>query len=190
VSGSARLHQVLATNAAVMQILERAPALELSDWYLGAGGVAQTVWNDAHGFAPEHGIKDYDLVYFAPEDLSEAAEAEAAGRARELFTDLDVALDVKNEARVHLWYEQRFGHPCPRYSSSADAIATWPTTATAVGVRTTGGALQVCAPFGLDDLFALVVRPNTALIGEAIYTAKVRRWRAVWPRLHIAPWPD
>ena len=185
-----RLAEVLATNTAVTEILERAPALELPDWYLGAGGVAQTVWNHEHGFAAQHGIKDYDLVYFASEDLSEVAELEAMNRARELFSDLDVALDVKNEARVHLWYEQHFGYPCPRYTSTAHAIATWPTTATAIGVRRAGDALEVCAPFGLDDLFGLVVRPNMVLIDEAVYSAKVRRWQAIWPRLRIAPWPD
>jgi hypothetical protein len=37
--------------------------------------------------------------------------------------------DVKNEARVHLWYERRFGRHLEPYRSTGDAIATWPTTA-------------------------------------------------------------
>ena len=32
--------------------LERLAVLELPGWYLGAGCIAQTVWNAAHGKAP------------------------------------------------------------------------------------------------------------------------------------------
>ena len=61
---------------------------------------------------------------------------------------------------MNLWYQERFGYAIERYRSSADAIATFPTTATAVGVRRIHGEFECCAPFGLDDLFGLVVRPN------------------------------
>jgi uncharacterized protein len=185
----ASLGEIVRTNEIVGSILERAPALRLPDWYLGAGGVTQTVWNHLHGFAPEHGIKDYDFVYFDGDDLSEHAETETATHVRSEFSDLGVDIDVKNQARVHLWYERRFRRACSAYSSSANAIATWPTTATALGVRSTGVALDVCAPFGLRDLFALIVRPNTVLVDESVYREKVRRWRDTWPRLTIMPWP-
>jgi hypothetical protein len=56
----------------------------------------------------------------------------------------------------HLWYEDRFGYSIKPYLSSAAAIATFPTTATAVGVRRICGKLECCAPFGLDDLFGLL----------------------------------
>jgi hypothetical protein len=101
---------------------------------------------------------------------------------------LGVTVDVTNEARVHLWYEQRFGVPLEPYGSTEEAIATWPTTASSVGVRPAGSGLAVCAPFGLRDLFALVVRPNKTLVTEAIYTAKAARWQATWPRLTILGW--
>jgi uncharacterized protein len=68
-------------------------------------------------------------------DLSFEAETSHERRLRDLFQHLPIKLDVKNEARVHLWYEDRFGYAIKPYSSSADAIATLPTTATAVGVR-------------------------------------------------------
>ena len=35
-----------------------------------------------------------------------------------------MAPDVKNEARVHLWYEARFGAAIPPYQSAEAAIAT------------------------------------------------------------------
>ena len=99
-------------------------------------------------------------------------------------------LDVKNEARIHLWYEECFGYAIKPYISSADAIATFPTTATAVGVRRIHGKFECCAPFGLDDLFGLVVRPNKRQITRDIYEAKVDRWRSIWPRLIFLPWEE
>jgi hypothetical protein len=118
------------------------------------------------------------------------AEASHERRLRDLFQHLPIKLDVKNEARVHLWYEDRFGYAIKPYLSSADAIATFPTTATAVGVREIRGKLECCAPFGIDDLFGLVVRPNKRQITRAIYEAKVDRWRSIWPRLTFLPWEE
>ena len=140
--------------------------------------------------AAEFGLKDVDLIYFDEQDLSFESEASHERCLRDLFQHLPIKLDVKNEARVHLWYEDRFGDAIKPYSSSADAIATFPTTATAVGVRQIRSKFECCAPFGLDDLFSLVVRPNKRQITRAIYEAKVDRWRSIWPRLTFLPWEE
>ncbi|MBA3778998.1 MAG: nucleotidyltransferase family protein [Chloroflexi bacterium] len=142
----------------------------------GAGAVAQAVWNDAHGFVPTYGIGDYDLVYFERADPSEPAERRAETSARSILADLGVTLDVTSEARVHEWYPQRFGRTIAPYRSTKDAIATWPTTATSIGVRRErSGQVTFCAPFGLDDLLALVVRPNKAIVARDVFEAKVGR---------------
>lgn len=41
---------------------------------MGAGAVAQTVWNLAHGFDAALNIKDCDLVYFDQRNLTYEAE--------------------------------------------------------------------------------------------------------------------
>lgn len=158
--------------------------------WLVAGSIAQTVWNLAFGQPAEFGIKDVDLVYFDGTDLSPQAEQAHEQRLGDLFRHLPVRLDVKNEARVHLWYEARFGYPIAPYSSTAAAIATFPTTATAVGVRRRNGKFECCAPFGLDELFGLVVRPNKRQITPAVYEAKVSRWQAIWPQLNFVTWDE
>jgi hypothetical protein len=182
------LERAVRENPVALAILERAGDLGLPSWYLGAGGVTHTVWNQLHGFEPTHGIKDYDLVYFDPDDLSDRAEQKNAEIARARFADLGVKLDVKNEARVHLWYAQRFGRSIPPYRSTEHAISTWPTTASSIGVRRDDGAFTVCAPFGLSDLFGMIVRPNKAIITRAVYEAKADRWSALWPKLSVVPW--
>ena len=162
----------------------------LEQGYLCAGGVAQTVWNHLLGKPLEYGIKDLDVIYFDSSDLSEESEVQTSHALERLLKNGSVPLDVKNEARVHLWYKRRFGYSIAPYLSSKDALASFPTTATAVGVRLARGRLEVCAPFGLDDLFALIVRPNPRQITLEIYQNYCERWSSRWPELTYLPWGD
>jgi hypothetical protein len=183
-----RLEAALQQNRSLWEILCRFDELALPDVWLVAGAVAQTVWNLCLGRPAELGIKDVDLVYFDATDLSPEAEAAQEQRLRRQFKDLAVQLDVKNEARVHLWYHRTFGYAIPPYSSSKAAIDTFPTTATSIGVRRCVDRFECYAPFGLEDLFALAVRPNKAQVTAAIYEAKLARWREQWPQLTYLAW--
>ena len=175
-------------SAVLWECLERLAELDKPDCYLGAGCVAQTVWNAAHAKPPAADVSDHDVVYFDDADLTEHGENEAAAVVRNVMADLPLNVDVKNQARVHLWYRRRFGYDIVPYTSTEDAIATWPTTATAIGVRLSHGRPRVFAPFGLDDLLRLVVRANRVQITPEIYRRKVARWTRHWPNLTVLPW--
>lgn len=189
-SGVSRLERLILASPILAPIVRQWEAIALPDCWLVAGALAQTVWNDAFGFAPDYGVRDVDLVYFDASDLSEDAEAEHETRIRQMFSGRGITIDVKNEARVHLWYSRKFGSEISPYTSTRHAITTFPTTATAIGVQPAGTALLIAAPFGLDDLFDTIVRPNKLQITRAIYATKVMRWRAHWPRLRIVDWLD
>lgn len=182
------LNDALKQNPFARAVLATGEEMALPNWYFGAGGVAQTVWNLLHGFEPAAGIKDYDLVYFDPIDLSDEAERQIEEKVARRLSGLDVVVDVKNEARVHLWYAERFGRHLEPYASTEDAIATWPTTASCVGVRQENDDFMVCAPFGLADLLGMVARPNKTIVTRDVYEEKVSRWAARWPRLRIIAW--
>ena len=185
-----RLLALLRGNAVLWECLERVAELDLPGWYLGAGCVTQTVWNAAHGKPPGEDVDDHDVVYFDSGDLGEDAEVAVVTTAQEAVAGLPVRLDVKNQARVHLWYRHRFGYGIEPYGSTEAAIRTWPTTATAIGMRLTRGGPVVFAPFGLTDLFGLVVRANRVQITRAIYERKVARWSRCWPNLAVLPWAE
>jgi len=183
------LSKCLSRNDVVSEILNQAPALAMPNWYLGAGCIAQTVWNLVHGFRPTAGIKDYDLVYHDASDISFEAEAPYVEKAVRLFANLRATVEVKNEARVHLWYKRHFGYEIGPYLSVEAAIDTWPTTATCVGIRRqVNGTFTVYAPFGLNDLFGLIVQPNKKQITREIYETKTDRWLRQWPKLRRIPW--
>jgi uncharacterized protein len=184
----AKLKSVVLASPILRPIIGAWSAISLPDCWLVAGAIAQTVWNSAFGFPPDHGLKDVDLVYFDPTDLSDIGEARHEQRIRHLFAHLPAKVDVKNEARVHRWYPEKFGNPISPYVSAQHAIATFPTTATAVGIQPGISGLSIAAPYGLSDLFGLVVRPNKVQITRAVYEAKVTRWRRLWPDLTILDW--
>jgi hypothetical protein len=179
------LERRLCRNLVIDAILSRADLLGLPNWYLGAGCIAQTIWNLGHGFDPGAYIKDYDLVYFDDSDLSYEAEDGVIQRAKELFVDIEADIEVRNQARVHLWFERKFGRPLAAYASVEDAMDTWPLS---VGVCRRNGRFQVYAPYGLSDVFGLVVRPNKTEITREVYEGKIARWKAVWPKLQVIDW--
>ena len=184
------LERAIRSSPVLGPVLDRWAEVRLPDGWLAAGAVAQTVWNAKLGYPPDHGIRDVDIVYFDGEDLTAESEQGEAQRIASLFAHSSVRCDVKNEARVHLWYEARFGYAIAPYRSTEDAIATFPTTATAIAVRLADGRFEVSAPFGLTDLFHLIVRPNKTQINAQRYEAKLSRWRTNWPALDIRPWRE
>lgn len=179
---------IVQENPVLQAALDTAAACLPPAWYLGAGCIAQAVWNHLSQTEPMTGINDLDLVYFDAGDLSEAGEEALARRLRQELGGLGVRIDVKNQARVHLWYEGHFGYPIRPYCSLEDAVTSWPTTATCVGVRRSSQGMIVSAPYGLNDLFGMVVRPNKRQITREIYERKARRWIQNWPDLQIIPW--
>jgi hypothetical protein len=183
----AALGEIARSDPILDDLLGVLEALELPGWYVGAGAVAAAVWNTRFGLPPGTGVKDYDVIYYEVSDLTADGER-AIERTVAASVDLNVDVDVTNQARVHVWYEERFGRPIDQYSSSEAAIATWPSTATSVGIRRSGGSVSVCAPYGLRDLLLGIVRPNRTLVSREVYESKTSRWKTTWPSLNALPW--
>jgi hypothetical protein len=164
-------------------LIARLGQLGLPDAWLVAGCLFQTVWNLRAGRPPEMDIADYDIFYFDPSDLSWEAE-DAQIRRVTAALDLPVRVEIKNQARVHLWYAARFGPGYPALASSQDGIDRFLVDCTRVGVNADGG---LYAPGGLDDLAEGVLRPNRLNLRPALYAAKAETYRARWPWLTVMP---
>lgn len=159
----------------------------MPDCWLVSGSLFQTVWNVQTGRDVTYGIKDYDILYFARDDLSWEAEDKVIQRSKSVFSDLTVEVQVRNQARVHVWYEQKFGAPYPPLMSSCDGIDRFTTPSSMYGLGGIHNGLnQVYAPFGFSDPFELIVRPNPASLAVAhVYEEKSRRWKKTWPELSV-----
>jgi hypothetical protein len=187
----AAVERIVSNDTDLMTVLRLIVDLTLTDGWLMAGCIYQSVWNSLTGRPRRNGIKDYDIGYFDPFDLSYEAEdriiqkvADAAARA-----GLSLRLEVRNQARVHLWYEQRFGFPVPPLTSTAEAPSRYTTVSNAIAVRLMAEqTIEIAAPYGLRDIFAMHLRPNRLLPNGPTHDAKARRCLQVWPELSVEWW--
>ena len=157
-----RLTAILRSTPPLMQVLQVARRLCLPDWLVFSGAVYQPVLNDLTGRPLDYGIKDYDLGYFDTSNLSYEAEDAVIRQVKAAFDEpLRSMVEARNQARVHLWFEAKFGEPYPPLSCTAEVLERFTSATFAVGVRLEpDDRLHIEAPFGLADLFALRLRPN------------------------------
>lgn len=166
-------------------ILSRLPELECADCWLVSGALFQTVWNILTKRAPEYGIKDYDIFYFGA-DTSWASENDVIKRAAGLFDDLNCRIEIRNQARVHLWYEDKFGLPYLPLLRSCDGIDRFLMRNAQVGICPRETSFEVYAPRGFGDIENMIIRPNPSLNFSADrYLEKALRWKATWPELEV-----
>jgi hypothetical protein len=186
-----RFLSLVLADPTVAAVLERAPRLVVGDWWLTAGVLFQTVWNVLTGRPAGEGIRDADLFYFDP-DTSWAAEDAVIRRGAELFGEIAVPVEIRNEARVHLWYADRFGTAPPApLRSCAEAVDGFAAVCCSVAVTVDpDGRARAYAPYGYADLFGLVVRPNRRQAPREVYEAKAARWQRHWPELTVLPWDE
>lgn len=182
------LFEILSQNSILFEIIRDAPKIGLENYYIGAGCVCQSVWNYQNGLDLMYGISDVDFVYFDDRDLSYEAENRIVQEIKRRFFHLPVEIDIKNQARVHLWYQDHYGYELQPYDSLESAINSWPTTATSIGIRLSDGDLVVYAPFGLNDMFGQIVRANKMQITKETYWKKCKKWHAKWPTLQVVEW--
>ena len=188
------LEEILRKNDKLIRLLEILEDYSLenpsfSNWYVGAGGVNQTVFNYYHGYDIDYGIKDYDIVYFDT-DTSYEAEDLIIKDLEKRLKSLDIVCDIKNQARVHIWYNPKYGTNREAYVSVEDAISSWGSTVTCIACRLEAGKFKFYCPYGLDDLFNLVIRPVKRYFQEEQYKERSLRWKNKWNKLTIVEWSD
>jgi len=185
-----RLTTIVRSTPVLMQVLSVARHFRLPDWLVFSGAIYQPVLNHLTGRPLDYGIKDYDLGYFDASNLSYEAEDAVICRVNAAFDEpLRSMVEVRNQARVHLWFETKFREPYGPLSCTAEALERFASATFAVGVRLEpDDRLHVEAPFGLVDLFALRLRPNPRrkTLGFARTSADVRRR---WPEVVVEDQP-
>ena len=185
----ARLEAAVRGSPTLMAVLETLSALDLPQWRLVSGAVYQTVWNGLTGRDPAYGIKDFDVFYF-DDDPSWDAEDAAIRRAAAAFAPpLRDQVEVRNQGRVHLWFEAKFGEPYAALGSADEALERFLAPAFAVGVRLErDGRLDVLTPFGLEDCFAMRLRHNPRrAVNARNVEAVAAKLAARWPELVLEP---
>jgi hypothetical protein len=184
-----RFAEIIRGDPDLVSLLAAAREQALPQWRIVAGSLYQTVWNMLTNRPARTGIRDYDLIYFDDRDLSWEAEDQFEQRVAHRARHLPAPVEVRNQARVHLWFKRRFGADYAPLRCADDALTRYASVVQALGVRLEpDNSLNIVAPFGFDDLFNMVIRPNRALNNAASHQAKAARAKAIWPEVLVIPW--
>jgi hypothetical protein len=187
----AALEELIRTSPLLMDVLVGLREDGLPDHLLVAGAIYNLVWNRLTGRPDLNGINDVDVFYFDASDLGWDAEDVVIKRLDRRFAHLPLPVQVRNQARVHLWFPQKFGMPFEPLKSSAEMLGRYSSKAHAVGARLEDDdRLTIVAPFGLDDNFAFRLTPNLVLDNKRAHEAKAARAQSLWPEVTVLPWPD
>ena len=176
------LEKILEKNTNLIELLKILESDGLENYYVTAGCINQTIFNYYHDYDISYGIKDYDIVYF-DEDITYEKEDIIIKRLNKKLKKLNIETDIKNQARVPIWYYEKYGIKRIPYTSVEDAISRFGATVTCIGVRLEKGKLIVYAPYGLNDLFTMTIRPVKKEFNKNAYEERAKRWMSKWSKL-------
>lgn len=172
----------------MMDILKIVEDLNLPDWWIGAGFVRGKVWDTLHGYEKRTLVPDIDVIYFDKKDFVKSEEKSYSTKKEIEYQNAlnkimpKVKWSVTNQARMHLFHGDK------PYKNSKESLSNWVETATCIGVRINKNKLTLVAPWGIDDLANLVLRPipkfnkNRKTFYKRI---KDKKWLKRWPKLQV-----
>lgn len=176
-----RLREIIKADRFIMESLRAVEKLRLEDAWISAGLIRNKVWDTLNKVTTP--INDIDVIYFDSSDTSWETEKSLE---RKLTTFLPKRpWSVKNQARMHL--KSGFAP----FSSAYDGVAHFPETPTAVAARIYDGKLEIMAPYGLEDLFEMSVKPTPFYQKDSDYYSvyvervKSKKWNEIWGNLTV-----
>ena len=181
-----RLIEILTANDWFMSVLRAVRDVHAPNSAVAAGAIRNVVWDHLHRYGDPTPVKDVDVPFFDPDDLSPDRDRFFEDALRKLMPELP--WDAKNQARVHLWYEDKFGHPIEPIRSLHDGVGRNPETANSVAVRLRDDeTLEVIAPCGPDDLLNMVLRRNPRQASYEYFLQRLRekRIQEKWPKVTV-----
>ncbi len=183
--------KIIKQNSDLVTILDYIYELKLPNFYIAAGSVFQTIWNYYDNKPLNFGIKDIDIIYYDPINLSKESEQKLEKTIEDYLkkAGLNYELDIHNEARMHLWKKDNENKNIDQYKNSEDAIDQWIATVHAIGITKENNEIKVYAPYGLSDIFSKTIRPiKHKNNSKELYNKKVASWQKRFENLNIVEW--
>lgn len=183
-----RLLTILYGHPWFMRTLDAVSDLDLPYGCIGGGSIRSIVFDYLDGKSTSTAIRDVDVVYFDSSELLTYKDKEYEYKNILESHMPNIPWDVKNQATVHLWFHEKFGHEVSPVNCIEDSIATWPETCTAITVtKFDKDKYKVCAPCGLEDLFGMIIRRNPIRCRMETYNDRIssRQYNQCWKSVKI-----
>ena len=181
-----RLIEIIKKSESIMKSLEilKESCVSKYDYYLAGGAIYKTIFNYLHGYNLDNGINDFDIIYFDDADMSYEAEDKIIKALEQEFkmNKFQIKLDIKNEARAHIWLKENYNEEVEKYKNIDQALRSWGFSACAIGIRLEKNRFILAEPYGLEDLFAMKIRK----VGNYDITKKARELKNIWPNIDIS----
>lgn len=175
------LKKIISNNEELMTALREVQKIDLKQGCVSAGAIRNLVWSQLMQ-QEIPGLHDVDVVFFDP--IKSYSDNKKIQDALKLEYPV-LNWEVKNEFYMNTHNNKE----TPKFRSVADAIAHFTETATAVGACLgDDNQLEIIAPYGLDDLFELKLRPTPYFENNrSIFTKRVesKGWTSKWPQLKL-----
>ncbi|MFD2177673.1 nucleotidyltransferase family protein [Veronia pacifica] len=182
-----QLLDIIRQSPELVETIRVCSEIKLPNYYLAGGAITQCIWNYLSERPLLENVKDLDVVYFEPKTHSSSENNYAVIASQRVSHHLPI--DIKNQANIHTWYERKFGQRITPYECVEVGIDSW-LPAFAVGVRYHKRTMNVYAPFGLEDMFNMIVRPNKRAMSKTNYDLMCDGYSKRWPQLEVIGWDD
>lgn len=163
-----------------LEALKHVRSQGLKDWWIVAGFVRGLVWDRLHDFTERTPLGDVDVVFF-DDSISATQDAKVEQKLQDIAPDYP--WEVCNQAHMHIYNKDR------PYNSSTDAFSRWAETVSTIGVTLdSGDNVSVAAPYGVCDLFKMVVRPTPHVDADrSVFQKRLiqKRWKSKWPKISL-----
>lgn len=176
-----QLIEMIKQDSYLVSILKTVEKLKVNDAWVCAGLIRNKVWDKLHHIATP--INDIDVIYYDPSNISWEIEKHLE---KELGTLLpNQPWSVKNQARMHL--KSGFDP----FTSTYDGVAHFPETPTALALRLYNNEFEIMAPYGIQDLFEMKVKPTPFYQKQSdfypiyIERMKNKKWNKIWWKVSI-----
>ncbi|WP_394776106.1 nucleotidyltransferase family protein [Flavobacterium sp.] len=169
----------------IIDTLNKCNDYGLTDFYLAGGAITQLIWNNILGRPNLEKVKDFDIVYYS--DTEDRLLEKSHQTNIEKIVTHKFKLDITNQAYVYEWYLKKFGNIIDKFNRTEDGIETW-LSAFAIGVRRTSNKFEIFEPYGLDDAFDMIVRPNKLTMTKDNYLTMTESFKSRWHNIHVLPW--
>jgi uncharacterized protein len=180
-----RFVNIVRTHDFLWEVCEAVRDADPPDWLITAGVLRNAVWDHLHGY-PFSPPRDVDVGFFDYHDLSSENDKQIEIQLAQRIPG--VPWEARNQAAIHLWFKRKWDMQVEPFSSTSEAVGTFPETATCVGIHLQeNDVIDVEAPFGLEDLFQLVLRRNPRRVSPEMFRQRVaeKRFLERWPQLRL-----